>query len=81
MDSHNLARGRKKMEDVLKKIKTKSLVIGMSSDILCPNAEQKFLAKNLGNASLKIVDSSYGHDGFLIEWEKLTKIISNWLKK
>jgi homoserine O-acetyltransferase/O-succinyltransferase len=81
MDSHNLSRGRKKLEAVLKSIKTKTLVVGISSDILCPNAEQKFLAKHLSNASLKIIDSSYGHDGFLIEWEKLTKAISGWLKK
>jgi len=81
MDSHNLARGRKKMEDVWKPIKTKTLLIGMSSDILCPNAEQKFLAKHLSSATLKIIDSPYGHDGFLIEWEKLTKAITSFLKK
>ena len=79
MDSHNLARGRKKIEDVLRSIKAKTLVIGMSSDILCPNAEQRFLSKHLPKATLKIVDSSYGHDGFLVEWEKLTKIISRWI--
>jgi homoserine O-acetyltransferase len=92
MDSHNLARGRSKktaggsgsssqqpLVAVLKKIKTKSLIIGMSSDILCPNAEQKFLAKHLPNSTLKIIDSSYGHDGFLIEWKKLTKIIAEWI--
>ena len=66
---------------VLQKIKTKILVIGISSDILCPNAEQKFLAKHLSKATLKIIDSSFGHDGFLIEWEKLTKVISSFLKK
>ena len=81
MDSHNLARGRKKLEDVLRSIKTKTLVTGISSDILCPNAEQKFLAKYLSNATLKIIDSAYGHDGFLIEWEKLTKAIASFLKK
>ncbi len=87
MDSHNLLRGRSKklkiktLESVLKQIKVKTLVIGMSSDILCPSAEQKFLAKNLSNARLKIIDSSYGHDGFLIEWEKITKAINSFLKK
>lgn len=81
MDSHNLARGRKKIEVVLKSIRSKTLVIGISSDVLCPPAEQKFLAKHLSKASLKIIDSSYGHDGFLIEWEKLTKTIFSWLKK
>lgn len=78
MDSHNLARRREKTESVLKKIKTKTLVIGMNSDILCPTPEQRFLAKYLPNATLRIIDSSYGHDGFLIEWEKLTKVISRW---
>ena len=87
MDSHNLLRGRNqkskinKLEDILKQIKVKTLVIGISSDILCPNAEQKFLARHLPNATLKIIDSSYGHDGFLIEWEKLTKAIHSFLKK
>jgi homoserine O-acetyltransferase len=80
MDSHNLARGRKKTEVVLKSIKTKSLVIGISSDRLCPNAEQKFLAKHLSSATLKIIDSPFGHDGFLTEWEKMTKAISKWIK-
>jgi homoserine O-acetyltransferase len=89
MDSHNIFRGRmfdkeknKKLSeaDVLKKIKPKTLVIGVSSDILCPNAEQKFLAKHIPNATLKIIDSSYGHDGFLIEWDKLTRVIKEWIK-
>ena len=66
---------------VLQKIKIKILVIGISSDLLCPNAEQKFLAKHLSKTKLKIIDSSYGHDGFLIEWEKLNKAIASFLKK
>lgn len=73
--------GQAQIAQVLKRIKTKTLVVGISTDILCPITEQKFLAKHLSNASLKIMDSSYGHDGFLIEWEKLTKTINSWLKK
>ena len=68
------------IEDILRSIKVKSLVIGISSDILCPNAEQKFLAKYLSNTTLKIIDSPFGHDGFLTEWEKMTKAIGKWLK-
>jgi homoserine O-acetyltransferase len=81
MDSHHLARGRKKIETVLKSIKAKTLVVGISSDILCPSAEQKFLAKYIPKAKLQIIDSTYGHDGFLIEWKKITKIIKGWQKK
>jgi homoserine O-acetyltransferase/O-succinyltransferase len=81
MDSHHLARGRKKIKAVLKSIKAKTLVIGISSDILCPIAEQKFLANHIPKAKFQIIDSSYGHDGFLIEWQKITKVIKRWQKK
>lgn len=79
MDSHNLARGRGKIANVLKTIKTKSLVIGINTDILCPVSEQKFLAKNMGNAFFREIDSDYGHDGFLVEWEKITKEIKKFI--
>jgi len=79
MDSHNISRGRGKIEDVLKNIKTKTLVVGISSDFLCPVAEQKYLATYLGNATFKEIESPYGHDGFLIEGEKLSKLISEFI--
>jgi homoserine O-acetyltransferase len=67
MDSHNIARNRGKMEDVLRSIRTKTLVIGISSDQLCPVTEQKKLAQHIPNANFVEIDSPYGHDGFLIE--------------
>lgn len=78
MDSHNVARGRGEMEKVLKSINARTLVIGITSDILCPIAEQQFLVKHLSNAIFKEMDSSYGHDGFLIEWEKLGQLIGDF---
>ncbi len=82
MDSHNLARGRSKnLETVLCKISCKTLVIGISSDILFPVTEQEFLAKNIPDASLEVIDSDYGHDGFLTETEKIKTIITTWLEK
>ena len=44
LDSHNVSRGRGTLEDVLNSIKSKTLVIGISSDRLCPVAEQQFKA-------------------------------------
>jgi homoserine O-acetyltransferase len=40
MDSHNIARRRGKMEDILGNIRIKTIIIGISSDQLCPVAEQ-----------------------------------------
>lgn len=80
MDSHNIARNRGSIENVLSTVKNKTLLIGISTDFLCPNAEQVFMAKHLPNAELKIIESGYGHDGFLIEWLKITEAISDFLE-
>jgi homoserine O-acetyltransferase/O-succinyltransferase len=72
MDSHNVGRGRGTVEAALSNVKAKTLVISVSSDLLFPVSEQKFLANHIPGASYSAIDSFYGHDGFLIETEKLT---------
>ena len=81
MDSHNIGRGRKSIADALKTINAKTLVIGISSDILFPTAEQEFIAANIPGAALNIIHSTYGHDGFLLEFSQMENIIINFLKK
>jgi homoserine O-acetyltransferase len=81
MDSHNVGRNREGVVQALQKIKAKTLVIGISSDILFPTNEQKFLAENIPNANYAEIDSLYGHDGFLIETEKITKTILKHFSK
>lgn len=81
MDSHHIARGRApRAEDVLTKITQKSLIIGITSDILCPAEEQRFLARNMPESAYYEIDSRFGHDGFLIEFERIGKILQEWLK-
>ncbi|MFU1856240.1 homoserine O-acetyltransferase family protein [Sphingobacterium sp. NGMCC 1.201703] len=79
MDSHNLARGRKSLESALAGIQCPTLVLGVNTDVLFPPDEQKFIAAHIPNASYQEIESSYGHDGFLIETKKLTAIIHNFL--
>lgn len=81
MDSHNIARNRAAaIEDVLKTIAQKALIIGITSDILCPAEEQRFLARNMPASTYYEIDSLYGHDGFLIEFERIGKILLEWMK-
>lgn len=77
MDSHSVSRGRKNAESVLNSIKAKTIIIGISSDILCPLKEQEFLARHIPGSRLLVIDSPYGHDGFLIEYEKIHKILAS----
>ena len=81
LDTHNVARGRNSEQEALSRIKAHTLVIGISTDILFPVEEQKFLAYKIPHARYLEVDSRYGHDGFLLEISKLTRILKNHLKK
>ena len=81
MDTHHLARGRgKDVNTLLQQIKQPTLIIGISSDILCPPIEQEQIAAAIPNSQLVIIDSSYGHDGFLIESEKIATALNGWMK-
>lgn len=81
MDSHNVARNRfEGLEPALKQIKAKTLVVSVTSDLLFPVNEQEFLAKHIEDAVYNSIESFYGHDGFLIETEKLTQVISEFYR-
>lgn len=81
VDSHNLGRGRGRVEDVLAGIRAKSLVVAITSDILFPPSDHNILVENLPNVEYHIIDSDFGHDGFLVEHEQLNEIILNFLKE
>lgn len=79
MDSHDVARGRGRYEDVLRSISQPTLVVGIDSDILYPLAEQEELATYIPKSTFRILHSGDGHDAFLIEFEQLNQIISPFL--
>jgi len=80
MDSNNLARGRNSsVENTLKIIKAKACCIGLNTDILYPPHEQQFLAQHIPNAEYHEIETLFGHDGFLIEFEQLNRILRKFL--
>ena len=79
MDSHNVGRDRVSVEKALSKITAKTLVIGVTTDILFPISEQQFLATNIANAKFVEIQSLYGHDGFLLEFEQIEKAIVEFI--
>ncbi len=79
MDSHNVGRGRRSVIDALRLVKAKTLVVGIGSDQLFPPSEQKYLAHHIPGAEYAEISSSYGHDGFLVETQKLSTILEDFL--
>ncbi len=81
MDTHDVNRARGTEQDVLSKISIPTLVIGISSDILYPIEEQVELAEKIPNAKLVEINSDFGHDAFLIEFDIINKSLTKFLKE
>ncbi|MFM9074503.1 MAG: homoserine O-acetyltransferase [Bacteroidota bacterium] len=79
MDRQNVGRGRPSVEAALGSIRARTLVVGIDQDILFPVTEQKFLAAHIPGAGFSELTTAYGHDGFLVEFEQLNKVIIEFL--
>ncbi|MEU8933745.1 homoserine O-acetyltransferase [Streptomyces sp. NPDC048409] len=68
MNAHDAGRGRGGLRAALRRVTARTLVAGVDSDRLYPPAQQAELAALIPSADgLRLVESPYGHDGFLIE--------------
>ncbi|MCU7496316.1 MAG: homoserine O-acetyltransferase [Ignavibacteria bacterium] len=79
MDLHDLSYNRGTLKDVLGNIKVPALSIGINTDVLYPAEEQKEIAKLIPHALYTEIDSPYGHDAFLIEFDQMTSAVSGFL--
>ncbi len=80
MDSHDVGYGRNGIEKALQLIKAKTLVIGISSDLLYPIEEQVFLQEKIAGAQLLTISSDFGHDGFLLEYENIEAALQKFIE-
>lgn len=81
MDAHDVSRNRDSLEEALGRIRAKTLSIGITSDILFPPTEQKFIADHIPGAHFREIDSLYGHDGFLLEFDQIEGLLRGFLRE
>lgn len=79
MDSHDVGRNRGGVKAALAKISARTLVIGIESDVLYPIHEQQFLTENIRGAGFLGIASDFGHDGFLLEYDRIEKALKTFL--
>ncbi|AKS36772.1 homoserine acetyltransferase [Mycolicibacterium goodii] len=81
LSNHDVGRGRGGVEAALRSCPVPVVVGGITSDRLYPIRLQQELADLLpGCQGLDVVDSIYGHDGFLVETELVGKLIRRALE-
>ncbi|KAG6816570.1 hypothetical protein H0H87_004930 [Tephrocybe sp. NHM501043] len=69
------------MRAALGQLPPRALVIGVTSDNLFVPIEQQLIAAHVPSASLVLLDSHDGHDGFLLEFEAMNKHIVEFMRK
>lgn len=87
LDTHDVSRGRLPADtetttpviDALGLIEQPTLILGIQSDGLFTFAEQQELAAAIPGGSLKTIDSTEGHDAFLLEFEQVNKFVLDFL--
>jgi len=84
MDNFDASKGER-FEEVLQGTKVKVLVISFKSDWLYPAYQSKEIVKACKLAGVETtyceIDSTYGHDAFLLEVEEETHLLKHFLKK
>lgn len=81
MNHHDLGRGRGGLARALASVRAEVTVAGIDSDRLYPLALQHELGRLLpGGRPVTVVESRFGHDGFLLELEQVGRIISGALQ-
>jgi homoserine O-acetyltransferase len=81
LSRHDVGRGRGGVAAALRRCPVPAVVAGITSDRLYPLRLQQELADLLpGCSGLQVVDSIYGHDGFLLETEAVGELVRQTLE-
>ncbi len=79
-DSHDVGRGRGGVAAALSAVKAKTLVIGLTTDIVFPPDDMKALAGKIDGAVYAEIQSPFGHDGFLVEHDQLNALMRPFME-
>ncbi len=80
VDSANVGRGRGGVAQALAQIQAQSTVVAIDSDCIFPPKVMKPMADAIPGADYRLIHSLFGHDGFLLETQQLTDILSPLLQ-
>ena len=78
-DTHDVSRDRgEDWNAVLRTLRLPVLIVGIESDMLYPIGLQREIHAALADSELVVLDSPHGHDGFLIELDRVHAAVLDW---
>ncbi|KAJ1847842.1 homoserine O- acetyltransferase [Coemansia sp. RSA 2708] len=80
MDAHDVGAARGSYVGALRAMRQPALVVGIESDGLFTINEQYELAEHIPGAQMATIDSPDGHDGFLLEFAQLNRLIRSFVR-
>ncbi|WP_028931629.1 homoserine O-acetyltransferase MetX [Pseudonocardia asaccharolytica] len=81
MNAHDVGRDRGGVAAALRGVRARTIVAGVDSDRLYPLAQQAELAAGIpGSDEVRVINSPYGHDGFLIETAQVNALLKELLE-
>lgn len=81
MNHHDVGRGRGGVAEALKSVNARVTVAGIASDRLYPLHQQREIARLLpGDVEVHVIDSEFGHDGFLLEIDAVGQVVRTALQ-
>src|SRR5512142_1983060 len=78
MDTHDVARGRGDLDEVLRGVRQPTLVVSIDSDVLYWPWEQREVSRLVPEARFAVLDSPQGHDAFLIDVDRLSDLVAEF---
>ena len=79
-DTHDVGRGRGGVAAALGGIRARTLVVGITTDMIFTPREMRELHGQIPGSLYREIDSPFGHDGFLVEYEQLDAILAPFMK-
>jgi homoserine O-acetyltransferase/O-succinyltransferase len=84
MDLHDVSLGYPSYEAALARIRSRVLLVGVTTDILFPDRHVQALASDLARLDRAVdywqLDSPHGHDAFLVEFDRLEPVLRTYLE-
>ncbi len=85
MDLYDASAGFESLEASLSRLNTKCMLVCFISDWLFPPERSIEIAQILQKLGRKVelhtVESTYGHDAFLVQYDKLTEVVGGFLER